>query len=63
MQHTVPLKRQAPPPRSGAEQQSGAGSNLSHMINSGISFPSSVSRRGHSEGAGAERREQKKEQG
>ncbi|CAB1426746.1 unnamed protein product [Pleuronectes platessa] len=33
-----------------AEQSSGAGRNLSPTINSGISFPSSGSQRGHSEG-------------
>lgn len=51
----MPLTHQAPPPLSGAEEQSGAGRSLSPTINSGISFSSSGSQRGHSEGAGAER--------
>lgn len=50
----MPLKQQAPPPQSQAEEPSGAGRSLSPTINSGISFPSSGSERGHSEGVGAE---------
>lgn len=60
VRYTVPLKHEAPPPQSQAEQQSGAGRSLSPTINSGISFPSSGSQRGHSEGAGAERRGRRK---
>lgn len=51
----MPLKHQTPPSHSRAEQPSGPGRSLSPTINSGISFPSSGSQRGHSEGAGAER--------
>lgn len=45
-----------------AEQNSRVvlGRSLSPTINSGISFPSSGSQRGHSEGAGAERRGRRK---